>query len=191
MEGKKELIEAILDIELEMFLAVKAKEPVSCQEDPKSFRIHRGAQFSVWSEKTMRHYLYDLKRARKEGGNLMTLKYARMEGLIPRKNMNPLIEEIAVLHYKWQKEMFEKYPHMMAGARDLSSKDDSTYRTSFETYLKGELETYSDDTLASLYDDMLVKEEKGINMSEEVYQILVGKYGYNSVDLADEKIEKL
>ena len=150
MKDEKELLEEILEIELEMFLSVKAKGNPSCQEDPESFRVHRGAQFRVWSERTQESYLGDLKKAREEGINLMTLKYARMEGLIPRRNTNPLIDDIAVLQYTWQMQMFEKYPHMMAGARDLSSTDDTEYRTSFETYLKGELETYSDETLASL-----------------------------------------
>jgi len=182
VKEKKELIQGILEIELEMFLSVKAKGNPSCQQDPKSFKVHRGAQFQVWSERTLQSYLGDLEKARDEGVNLMTLKYARMEGIIPQRNANPLIDDIAGLQYAWQKEMFAKYPRMMAGARDLSSGDDTEHRTSFETYLKGELETYSDETLASLHADMLEKKKKGINMSEEVYQILVRQYGYNSID---------
>jgi hypothetical protein len=189
MENKNKLIEQILDLELEMFLTVSSRQRAACQEQPESFRLHRGAQFSVWSEMTLNSYLDDLKRAKLEGTNLMTIKYARMENLIPKQNKSPLIDKIVTIHYEWQQEMIKKYPNLMAGARPLSSVDDGTYQTSFETYLRGELETYSENTLSLLYDDMIQKQENGINMSEEVYINLVRELGYSSLKQVDEKKE--
>ena len=89
MSKKDEIIADILEMELEMFLSVPTDQPYSCQQDPAGFRLHRGAQFSIWAEDTLGSYQDDLRRAREEGTNLMTIKYARMEDLIPRKNFNP------------------------------------------------------------------------------------------------------
>ena len=185
MPNKKELIEQILTIELEMFLSVPTVEKASCQSYPEKFRLHRKVQFGVWSEPTLKSYLNDLKAAQKSDKNLMTIKYARMENLIAQENLNPLISEIVSIQFNWQMEMFKKYPHLMAGARPLSQSDDSLFKTSFETYLKGELETYSDKTLTLLYRDMTSKNEAGINMSAEVYDALAKELGYNSVEEAD------
>jgi hypothetical protein len=121
----------------------------------------------------------------------MTIKYARMDDLVPRENHNPLIEEIAAIQCRWQQELFEKYPALMAGARPLSSSSngapssDSAVHTSFETYLRGELETYSDNTLSLLYRDMTDLLNRGINGSERVYERLTRELGYKSIEDAD------
>ena len=95
----KNILEKIIELELEMFLAVPADGTYSCQEDPEGFRLHRRAQFSIWSEDTLQSYLDDLYRAKKKAINLMTIKYARMDDLLPAENSNPQIEEI-VTHPK-------------------------------------------------------------------------------------------
>ena len=186
MSRKRDLIEEILNIELEMFLNVRSLQKASCQEDPDSFRIVRMAQFLSWSEDTLDNYLNCLRLAIKEGRNLMTEKYARMEGLISRPNKNPLIEKILSVQYAWQKEMFEKYPNLMRGARPLASSDDSIYQTSFETYLRGELGTYSDETLESLHRDISEKLERGENMTEKVYEHTVRGLEYDSLEEAEQ-----
>jgi hypothetical protein len=73
----------------------------------------------------------------------------------------------------------------MKGARTISRSNDSEYKTSFETYLAGELETYSDKTLELLYKDIKDKVRRKINMSEEVYDFLVKEMGYSSLDDAE------
>jgi hypothetical protein len=182
MEDRKKLIEQIVQRELDMFLSVPADGAYTCQEQPESFRLHRRVQFSIWSPDTLESYLQDLIHAQEEGVNLMTVKYARMDDLIPRTNDNPFIEKIVEIQYRWQLEMFEKYPKLMGGARPLSSSDDAASKTSFETYLKGELETYSDRTLSLLHRDMKDFRRRGINGSEQVYEILVKEMGYESLE---------
>jgi hypothetical protein len=182
-----DLIEQIVDHELAMFLSVPADGEYSCQRHPESFRLHRRAQFSIWSRDTLNSYLQDLLRAEAEGSNLMTTKYARMDDLIPRTNYNPLIESIVAIQYRWQREIFAKYPNLMQGARPLSSDEDSAFRTSFETYLRGELESYSDHTLALLYRDMNDLQKRGINGSERVYEYLAREMGYNSIEDAERR----
>ena len=169
-----------------MFLSVPTDQPYSCQQDPEGFRLHRGAQFSIWAEDTLQSYQDDLRRAKQEGSNLMTIKYARMENLIPQKNFNPLIEEIVALNVGWQKEIIEKYPNLMAGGRQISKSNDSIIDTSFKTYLNGELETYSDATLVLLHRDLVRLFNEGINGSMRIYENLTKRLGYDSIQAADQ-----
>lgn len=190
MADREKLMDRIVESELRMFLSVPADGDYRCRQYPDSFRLHRKAQFSIWSDDTLGSYLHDLQGAEKEGKNLMTIKYARMDDLIPRENSNPLIDRIAEIQYRWQKELFHTYPHFMAGARPLSEDDDSALKTSFETYLKGELETYSDNTLSLLHRDLRNLAKKRMNGSELVYDYLVKGLGYGSLEEAEQAQKK-
>ncbi len=189
-DHKNRLIGEILEIELKMFLSVPVLEKASCQEHPEDLQTIRRAQFLTWSEQTLESYLHDLITAEHEAQNLMTQKYARMDNLIPRQNEDPLIEKVVTIQYVWQKEMFQKYPNLMHGARPLGSSEDSAFQTSFETYLRSELETYSHETLVYLYDDIARREKEAKNMTEELYEYMVRGLGYESLDEAEETAEK-
>ena len=174
---KAALVRQIVEMELKMFQSVPAAGESQCREHPDLFRLHRRAQFSIFSKDTLNSYLDDLLRARKENINLMTIKYALMDNLIPRFNTDPLIEEIAAIMIDWQIEIARKYPSFMKGARPVDSSRDSQDMTSFETYLMGELETYSDKTLSLLIRDLKKLKEAGVNGSEEVYKFLIQSVG--------------
>jgi len=184
-KDKQKLIETVLDIELKMFLTVPTLEKANCQDHPDEFKRNRLAQFSTWSEETLSSYLKDLMLAEEGGKNLMTLKYARMENKIACLNEDPLIEKIIEAQYRWQKELFTKYPHLMRGARAIDSEEDSAFHTSFETYLRGELETYSPKTLSLLYKDVQNCLQKKENMNEQLYDFLVKTLGYKSLEEAE------
>ena len=66
-------------VEKEMFLAVKTEGECKCQADIDSFRFHRKVQFMSWDAPTLRLYRDHIKECWKQGINLMTIKYARME----------------------------------------------------------------------------------------------------------------
>lgn len=190
MSEKTGFVDEILERELKMFLTVPTRQKASCQENPDGFRTHRKAQFLTWSEETLESYLDDLRKAERDDVNLMTQKYARMDNLIPQLKENPLIEKIVEIQYAWQKEMFEKYPSMMGGGRRMSSAEDTAFHTSFETYLRGELETYSDTTLAGLYRDVSQNRETGFNMTEQLYSHVVKGLGYASLEEAETKAKQ-
>jgi len=185
MAARERIIAKIVELELEMFLAVPADSIYSCQQEPDGFGLHRRAQFRIWSEDTLQSYLDDLYRAKEGGINLMTIKYARMEDLIPRENRNSRIDKIVTIQCGWQREMIDTYPYLMAGARPLTRLDDAKYDTSFESYLRGELETYSEETLTLLHRDILKLKKTGINGSEIIYEHLAKELGYDSVETAD------
>ncbi len=194
MGHKEELIQEILEMELGMFLSVSAQEPVSCQQDPEGFRMTRAAQFSVWSEQTLTSYREDLKKAVEEGRNLMTLKYARMDNLIPKLHddilLENLIDQIVAIQVRWQKEMMAKYPYLMKRGRPLDEGEEGLQTTSFLNYLRGELETYSADTLAHLYRDVTESQTNAQNMTQAIYENMVKSHGYASIEEAEAAAER-
>lgn len=191
MKEKEQTIEKILDVELEMFLAVPSDGDSACRHHPEGFKFHRRLQFSVWSTDTLNHYREDLNRAQQNGENLMTVKYARMQGLVPRRNTNPLIDDIVKIKMNWQKVMIRRYPATMGGARPLSGFFDDGWMTSFETYALGELETYSDATLVSLHADLQGMLEQGINASEQIYRLQAEQSGFASLEEAEAHMRKI
>lgn len=186
MDAKTDIITGILKLELVMFQSVPSAQRAGCQDQPETFEIHRRAQFSVWSMATLESYLEDLKDAQASGINIMTIKYARMDDLIPRTNENPLIDSILEQQCIWQKEMFTRYPFLMSGGRPVQKEEDTEFATSFESYLRGELETYSHRTLESLHSDIMSMREHGVNMAEKIYDNLVRDLGYESLEDAEE-----
>ena len=188
MSDKWNLIERILALELNMFINVRSEVPVSCQENPDAFRLHRRAQFSVWSEETLRSYHDDLRDAERHGRNLMTLKYARMENLIPPLSVNPIIDAIVQMALEAQRGMLLRYPNILSRGRPLEG--DSPGPTSFSTYLRGELETYSDRTLELLHRDIQQLGERGENWAIKTYTHLFRELGYVSLDEVEERLRK-
>jgi hypothetical protein len=167
------LIERILDAELDMFQSVPTHGPNRCLEYPEAFKLHREAQFSIFSNETLKSYFDDIMQAKQEQINLMTMKYARMDNLIPRFNDSYLVDDLAKIMIDWQLQMVKKYPDLMKRARPVESEKDSQSQTSFETYLRGELETYSENTLFLLHCDLKKLLAEGKNGSEEIYRYLI------------------
>jgi hypothetical protein len=189
MTEKDRIIEAILEIELQMFLTVNPEQTSGCQEHPESFKLHRRAQFAPWSEEALGSYLEDLHAAQAHGENLMRRKYARMQGLLPPVESSPVLEEIVRLKMDWQRAMFRDYPAVMAGARPLTAESTRAQMTSFETYARGELETYSKRTLGLLHRDLLEIQARGESLSEKVYDYLVRASGYASLKDTEMKLK--
>jgi len=175
METKAELIEQILTAEFDMFQRVPTMTPTACQESEGGFRLMRGSAFETWSEATLESYLDDLLTALQENRNLLTEKYARMDDLIPPINLNPLIDDIVKIESEWQGEARRKYPHILGGGEVCDAGG-------FEIYLRGELETYSDQTLELYYQDLLQALKAGRNLSEERYGNMSLKLGYSSLE---------
>jgi hypothetical protein len=96
---------------------------------------------------------------------------------LPCENENPLIDAILRQQTDWQGALFKAYPAFMRHARPLRASEDGDGKTSFETYLRAELETFSATTLASLFREIERKKAAGINMSEESYELLLKEKG--------------
>lgn len=181
-KNDQNVTEQILELEHNMFQNVPTTHRYHCQEDAQSFQLHRRAQFAAWSLPTLESYLQDLKEAQDAERNLMAIKYARMDNLVPCENFSPRIDTIVTTVLAGQKQFIEKYPRLMQGGRPVDKDQDSSDMTSFETYLRSELETYSETTLGLLMADMMMLQNEGSNLSEVTYSYLAKQWGYDSID---------
>lgn len=203
MAEKKELILKIIDKEFEMFQNVKDMYGrASCQDDPKTFKIMRASQFVSWSAEALESYLNDLDEAAGGNRNLLAEKYARMmQSTMPLKyfeikhllpELDPetilLVNKIVAIEVEWQKEAMNKYPDIVGRGRPIYSSQDNSMSTSMETYIRGELLTYSRKTLELYYKNCLGLKSKGINGALTTLLFTVKKYGYSTLEEANEKI---
>ena len=166
--SKEDLVSDILELEWEMFSNVTNRGGRAvCQENPQTFRIIRSGGFMVWSEDTLESYRADLEEARDAGRNLMTEKYARMEGLIDPLNPDALalIAEIVSKECEWAEEFRRRYPQARLG-RPIRDSEAPPSVVSAETYSRAELETYSMRTLELYQRDNQEIEARGQNRIE-------------------------
>ena len=171
----------------------------SCQDDWPTFNIMRRSQYLTWNKTMLLQYLYDFEREMKLGHNLITEKYGRMmESTAPERyaqikdnfpvlsdEKKAIIDQIAGIQVRWMEEVAEKYPAMGARARRIHTYEDYAYDTSYETYLRGELGTYSDKML-ELYAGFIVGlYSEGRNLAYETMQNTARLYGYDSLESAE------
>lgn len=195
------LVDEIVQLEWEMFSNVQSMDgPVSCQQDPKTFEIMRSSQVKSWNDEVAGSYLGDLHTAQAQGRNLMTEKYARMmqytspcefrriEGQIPQvePEAEGVVERLTRKLVEWQEALAAKYPYMAGQGRPIRSTDDNRYITSFESYNRGELATYSARTLALLEQHYLMMAAAGENPALAVLRNTIERYGYASIERAEE-----
>lgn len=188
-----ETIERIIDSEWQMFgRVVNEGGRADCQDDRETFRLMRRSQLDAWEEDTLESYLTDLYTAEQQQRNLITEKYARMMAstdpdayaalasyLPPVAGQKQrLIEAIVSRQVACLARFAARYPHVAARMRPLHTSMDTREQTSFETYLRGELSTYSMDTL--LYLDAQL-ERQGDSYGERIMAETAAGYGYASV----------
>ncbi|MBR5931311.1 MAG: DUF4125 family protein [Lachnospiraceae bacterium] len=164
---KNELINQIIEMEWDMFQKTQnVGGRAWCQDDYKQFDGNRRAQFESWDEKTLQLYLKDLQEAERAGQNLVTLKYAymmettspleylRLKDQLPEIDAEKrlLIDRMAEMTASWCEEFAAAYPNLGRHGRPARSEADAPGITSAQTYCRGELSTYSLETLKSLYE---------------------------------------
>ncbi len=172
-----------------------------CQNNWSVFKVMRMSQYMTWTEDMLLQYLYDFKNNYANGRNMIEEKYARMmsstaplqyarfEKQLPHisEEKKVIIEEIVKVQVNWMEEFSGQYPKLANNARYIHTSEDSEFDTSYETYLRGELSTYSDKML-ELYGRYIVdyaKAEK--NVAKEIMLNTVHFYGYKDLEEANEK----
>lgn len=195
-----ERIAALIDLEWSLFDQVHNEGGrASCQNDPRAFRAMRASQFAVWPDELVESYHADLKDAIAEGRNPLAEKYAfmmastspdtfrEMEDMLPRLSEAALVdvESIVAVNVAWEREVDAAFPAVRAGGRPLTSAEDTPWATSFETYLRGELKTYSPRTLALYAAFTRVCAASGRNLARENAENIVRAYGYASLEAAE------
>ena len=81
--------------------------------------------------------------------------------------------------------MAPRYPHILAAMRTLRTSDDTRNSTSFETYQRGELLTYSERTLA-LYEAQLTA--PGADYGRAVLEDMARQWGFSSLEQLEERM---
>lgn len=196
--------EDIIGLEWTMFQKVNnIGGRAGCQDDWETFHIMRESQFSAWNDFMLKSYHKDLKDAEQSGRNLIMEKYAyMMESTDPvyyRNELEPklphidgetmnIIEEIVWYMVDCEKEIASKYPKLAQTGRPLQTADDNSGFTSVETYARGELKTYSKETLGHYLDFVRINRAKGINLALKVQDTMVKLYGYTSIEDAERKL---
>jgi hypothetical protein len=204
MSKKEDLVSKIIEREWDMFQNVNnIGGKASCQQNYQTFETMRYSQAMSWSEDTLESYLEDLQDAQKNERNLLTEKYARMmestspleyvqiEDLLPPLDPEVLeiIDQIVTIMINWEEEVIEKYPYVARRGRPLRSSEDTLFATSIETYLRAELSTYSLKTLKLYLENVLKQKAENINGSELIHINTAKRYGYKSLQEANEKLK--
>lgn len=197
------MVEEVIKLEWAMFDNVEnIGGRASCQNNYPVFYIMRKSQYLAWNKDVLESYHKDLSYAYKKGYNMITEKYARMmestdpdeykriKEYIPKidQRRQMIQEEIIKIQVEWMEEFKKQYPRMASNARIIRTGQDSINQTSYETYLRGEISTYSDKTL-TLYGYMILerlKEKK--NIAYEIMLNTANLYGYETLEEADNKI---
>lgn len=203
LEGDKHLVEKIVELEWKQFDKVKNEGGrASCQDDFTTFSIMRKSQYLTWNDELLSSYYNDLLNANQSGWNLIMEKYARMmKSTAPEKyaelakelpvrsaEREAIAEEIIKIQVVWMEEFAKQFPKMAGNARSIHTGEDNAFNTSYETYLRGELGTYGEETFV-LYGRFITELVKaGRNLAYETMNNTAKLYGYESVEDAESKL---
>lgn len=110
-----------------------------------------------------------------------------IQRLLPAKSEKEirLVEQIIGIYMGWYEEVQKQIPNIMADGRPLRSSEDKIGDVSIETYLRGELKTYSEASLEVCLHFLGECEKQGRNLVRENYQEMAGAYGYESLERAE------
>lgn len=197
---KEDLIKEIIDLEWAYFNRLNnIGGRASCQDNREDFEIMRTAQWLTFSEEVLELYLEDVKNE-----NLLFQKYANMmkytnpKEYLELKSKLPiindkkqaLVSDIMKIYMKWEEEFFVNYPIYSSMGRPLYSESDDVFDTSIETYLRGELETYSENTLSSYLNYIQEKLSKNENLVLENMDNLARLQGFKDANEVENYYKK-
>lgn len=200
---KNELIDKIVKLEWEAFdKVINEGGRAGCQDDWITFSIMRKSQYMLWSTQMLESFIDDFERAAAAGWNLITEKYGRMEestapeeyakikDILPpiSEDKKQIIEAIVAIQVDMMEEFAKLYPKAAYQARSIHTSEDNPYNTSYETYLRGEISTYSDRTL-ELYGRFVAQcAQDRINIAQRTIENSAHMYGYESVVELESKL---
>jgi len=198
--NKEITIKRIIEIEYDMFSSIDGPYGRSeCQDNFKTFSIMRKAQFDAWSDDMISEYLNECNTSVKAGRNHVAEKYAFMMKYThpeeydqikaslcePDENTIASIEKIVKNAVFWQKSLALDYPGLMRHGRAIETAEDTPCEVSFETYLRGELYTYT-KTLIQAYETYIHELDlQGRNLPETILENTIHAYGYKTLKDAE------
>lgn len=200
-EARFAAAEALVQQEWRQFQRVRNEGGrASCQDDFTTFQQMRLCQFLTWPLALQRAWSADLAAAERAGHNLLTEKYARMMASTePERYAQEIAphlpdltpdriarqERVVARQVAWAADFHARHPRLAAAMRPLATAADTREETSLETYLRGEIGTYSDATFAA-YEAMVAETTAaGGNLTELTMRYTVALSGYESLAAAE------
>ncbi|MFC0265310.1 DUF4125 family protein [Alloscardovia macacae] len=168
----------------------------NCQGNWPMFHTMRLSQFLTWPDDLRESYARDLS----SGRNLLMEKYAWMMASTEpdyfHRELEPYLlhisderraeqERIIAQQVEWARSFHARYPHLGANMRVLTTQQDTRESTSFETYLRGELCTYSDETVQLYAAFVRSLADSGTNLTERILLETVRLSGYDTLEQAE------
>jgi len=167
-----------------------------CQNDYPTFYAMRASQYRTWTREMVDSLTKDFNEACAIGRNLVTEKYARMmKSTAPKeyeafcdklpkisKEKEDIVEEVVKIEVSWMEQFAKEHPNIHTRARNIHTYEDTANETSAETYLRGELLTYSDETLMLYARHIVDLYRQGKNIIEMTMYNTIKLYGYNTFD---------
>lgn len=200
---REELIEEIIKLEFDAFDKVQnVGGRAECQNNWPFFYVMRKSQYLTWTDEMslcIRNLWFEYTQV---GYNFITEKYGRMmeytsseeyeqikENFPTRDDRTrKIVDQIAQIQVAWMQDFAERYPKLASNARDITSNADNMYNTSYETYLKGELLSYSEELLKMYGDFVINLAREGKNLAEMTIKNTAILMGYKSLEDAEEKM---
>ena len=204
MEAKEQIINDIIQMEWKMFQTTKnIGGRADCQENWPQFELNRRSQFSVWNLETIFCYYQDLKSAEKNEENLVAYKYGYMmldtdpeayetiKDLLPKidEGKKQMIDNLLSILINWCDEFAEKYPCLYQMGRPVRQTSEMNL-TSVEVYARGEMSTYSKNTLNNLLRFYRYSRKTGQNLYEKTLELELGVVYGIPLELLEKKLSE-
>ena len=195
-------IDKIIEIEVEMFTAMKTEEPAPENNLP-AFKKMRWMTYSVLSAETLEAWRKDLEEAQADGRNTMIEKYLMIAGEMPIPGeeeecccatVAPKLEglkqkicadedicDIVEIENRWQEATARKYPRSVQRQPDGGE--------SFMHYLMCELHTWAPATVRLYLQDVKNALGSGRNLAEERYDNLYASIGKGSLREVEDSVK--
>lgn len=201
--SREDIIDEIIKLEFAAFDKVENEGGrAACQNNGPLFYVMRKSQYMTWTDEMLACLRALWLENKAKGWNPMTEKYGRMmkytapEEFEQMKDFfsarsqetEDIINQIVQIQVKWMKDFAKKYPKLASVARDITRDADKIGNTSYETYLKGELLTYSDELL-KLYRAFVANLARdGKNLASMTIENTAHLQGYVTLEQAEKSI---